>query len=59
MHAIYLGEEVIEVPRPIDIPPSTKWNKYCPVSADWRNVDPDDYLEKVCTILLYTLYYIT
>lgn len=40
------GEEVIEVPRPKNLPTGTKWNKYCLVSQDWQRMDPNDYLDK-------------
>lgn len=40
------GEEVVEVPRPSNLPPRTKWNKYCLASQDWRNVNSVDYFDK-------------
>lgn len=40
------GEEVVEVPRPKNLPPNAKWNKYCLVSQDWTTMDPHDFLDK-------------
>lgn len=40
------GEEVVEVPRPKNLPPNAKWNKYVLASQDWQAMDPLDYLDK-------------
>jgi ferredoxin-NADP reductase len=40
------GEEVYDVPRPKNLPPNMKWNKYCLVSQDYTTMDPNEYLEK-------------
>eukprot|EP01038_Epipyxis_sp_PR26KG_P010834 gene10834-14544_t len=40
------GEEVMEVPRPSNLPPNVRWSKYCLVSKDWTKMDPNDYIEK-------------
>lgn len=40
------GEEVIEVPRPKNLPPKARWNKYCLVSEDWQSMDPNEYMDK-------------
>ncbi len=40
------GEEVVEVPRPKNLPHNAKWNKYCKVSQDPNAMDPNDYLDK-------------
>jgi hypothetical protein len=44
--ALETGEEVLEVPRPKDWPARYKWNKYCPMSKDWRGLDPEELLDK-------------
>jgi NAD(P)H-flavin reductase len=40
------GEDVVEVPRPKNLPPKAKWNKYCLASQDYTTMDPADYLDK-------------
>ena len=40
------GEEVVEVPRPSSSPVGLKWNKYCLQSKDWRNMNPNEFLDK-------------
>eukprot|EP00981_Chlorochromonas_danica_P010602 scaffold3290_cov165-Ochromonas_danica.AAC.45 len=40
------GEEVVEIPRPKNLPSNAKWNKYCLASQDWQTMDPNDYLDK-------------
>jgi hypothetical protein len=44
------GEEVLEVPRPARLSTvATKpkrWNKYCRLSENWRDMDEDDMLER-------------
>jgi len=40
------GEEVVEVPRPRNLPPNARWNKFCLVSQDYSAMDPNDYLDK-------------
>lgn len=40
------GEEVVEVPRPKNLPANAKWNKYCLASQDYQAMDPNDYIDK-------------
>ncbi len=40
------GEEVLEVPRPANLHPNAKWNKYHLVSQNWRDLSPNDYIDK-------------
>jgi hypothetical protein len=40
------GEDVVEVPRPKNLPPRAKWNKYCLASQDYTTMDPIDFLDK-------------
>jgi hypothetical protein len=40
------GEEVLEVPRPKDLPANEKWAKYCSVSKDWRKLARTELLDK-------------
>jgi hypothetical protein len=40
------GEEVMEVPRPKNLPSNAKWNKYCLLSQDYTTMDPNEYLDK-------------
>jgi hypothetical protein len=40
------GEEVVEVPRPANSPPGSKWSKYCLVSQDYRKLAHHELLDK-------------
>lgn len=40
------GEEVVEVPRPADLHPGAKWNKYCLISKDYQKMERHEYLDK-------------
>jgi hypothetical protein len=40
------GEEVVEVPKPCNLPPGAKWSKYCPASVDWRTLAVHQLLDK-------------
>ena len=44
--SILSGEEVVEVPRPKNLPSGQRWNKYCPISKDWRKMKEYELLEK-------------
>jgi hypothetical protein len=46
---LFAGEEVMEVPKPTNLPPDMRWRKYCLVSDDWRKMNPNDFLEKADT----------
>jgi hypothetical protein len=48
---VYLetGEEVLEVPRPKNLHPNAKWNKYYLISTNWKDLDPNDYIDKYDT----------
>ena len=45
---IYLetGEEVLDVPRPSNLHPNAKWNKYYLISQNWKDMNPSDYIDK-------------
>eukprot|EP01036_Dinobryon_divergens_P033073 gene33073-42785_t len=48
MHLL-TGEEVVEVPRPRNLPPHVKWSKFCRVSQvpnDWSVLDESYLLDK-------------
>ena len=36
------GEEVMEVPRPNNLHPNAKWNKYCLLSQNWKELNPNE-----------------
>jgi hypothetical protein len=40
------GEEVLEVPRPSNLHPNAKWNKYHLVSQNWKDLNPNEYIDK-------------
>ena len=40
------GEEVLEVPRPSNLHPNAKWNKYHLISQNWKDLNPNDYIDK-------------
>jgi predicted ferric reductase len=40
------GEEVMPVPRPANLDKKYKWNKFCPISADWKKLEEWQYLDK-------------
>ncbi len=42
----------MEVPRPTNLPKDIKWRKYCHVSDDWRQMNPNDFLEKSDTAFM-------
>lgn len=41
-----VGQDVVEVPRPPSLPAGAKWNKYCLVSQDWRELSVHQLLDK-------------
>ena len=45
---VYLetGEEVLEVPRPSNLHPNAKWNKYYLISTNYQDILPSDYIDK-------------
>ncbi len=45
---VYLetGEEVLEVPRPANLHPNSKWNKYYLISQNWKEINSSDYIDK-------------
>ena len=44
--SVLTGEEVVEVPRPKNLPSGQRWNKFCPISKDWRRMKEYELLEK-------------
>ena len=40
------GEEVVPVPRPSNLHPDAKWNKYVRVSQNYKELSANEYLEK-------------
>ncbi|RYH29171.1 hypothetical protein EON65_09455 [archaeon] len=40
------GEEVVEVPRPKNLPSNVKWSKYVLISQDYTTMDPNEYLDR-------------
>ena len=49
------GEEVVEVPRPKSLPPKAKWNKYCLVSKNWRELQEWEYIDKSDTVIKHEI----
>lgn len=44
------GEEVQEVPRPNNLHPDASWNKYCLLSQNWRDTNPNNFIDKCDTV---------
>ena len=40
------GEEVVPVPRPKGLDPRFKWNKFVPISREYKNMEEWEFLEK-------------
>jgi hypothetical protein len=36
----------MEIPRPRDLHPNAKWNKYCLIGEDWQKLNSHEFLEK-------------
>jgi hypothetical protein len=44
------GEEVQAVPRPTNLPPQATWHKYCLLSQNWRDMNPNLFIDKSDTV---------